>query len=564
MIIQSLHVENMLHFDELSLEDIPFHGQINFSHEEPKYTADIISIVYFALYGRSLDNQPLEALLYEGAEYFATSIQISYQGDEYTLMRTFDIDGTLAVQMTDAQEEMLFTQDEIDENFADNELDSHADFLQKHVLQYDPDENTDLLNLIGLRDYQQAHAKLSATAQTTPIQQDTTQLSSKLDALALEETWLPELIDARETLLDQQSIQQKQTDTLKHLRQLYPEQHGKFHSRNQRYQIFNKFANLLFPLTSVIWFIWALFIFAPDLLRTWLPGNTYDLMAPWVPSMLFSVGSVVIIFYGFSLLYSWWLDTKGLTPLHDELDNTVQQFSSAYETAKQEYDLSEDVQAILPETNSSSGFNLTGETFTLFTQQLDDYGVEPDQLKRIAVTLQNKIKSRKLTTTQYLSVINDNIETEMAKSEEAADIRQQLMHAQDADRHVVEQENIKQLAQNMLLNAAQEKLQTKLPSINNTLENMTAGQLQLSGINENVEFVANINGVEKTLSELNPEAVKQIQFAIHANQLFNNLEIDSQNSTFLILDTSETVASMLDLNKVSSNHQVWRLNHSTY
>jgi hypothetical protein len=563
MIIQSLHIENMLHFDELSLEDIPSHGQINFSHEEPKYTADIIQVIYFALYGRTLNNQPLETLLCDEAEYFATSIQIAHQGDEYTLMRTFDIYGTLAVQMTDLQEDMLFTQDEIDNIFTNAGIDKPTDFLQKHVLQYASDENVDLLNLLDLHEYQQAYIQLNTTSPADSVTQETTQLGNKLDALALEETWLPELVDARETLFDQQTIQQKQTDQLKNIRQHYPEQYNKFHRRNQRYQIFNKFANLLFPLTSVIWLIWALFIFTPDLLKTWLPSNTYDLMAHWVPSMLFSVGSVVIAFYGFSLLYSWWLDVKGLTPLHDELANTSEQLAAAYTTATLEPDLSANIQRVLP-TTTSSDFKLTKETFALLIKQLVDYGVEPDQLKRIVVTLQNKIKSRKLTSTQYLNVINDNIETEMEKSGQAANIRQQLMQAQNNHRHEAEQESIRQLSQNMLLNAAKESLQTNLININPTLAAISDGQFQISGLTKDFEIIVDVNGIEKTLAELNPEAINQIRFAPQIKKSLDALQNNVQHSTFLILDAPDAIAEKLTFDQVSSNHQLWCLNASSH
>jgi hypothetical protein len=561
MIIQSLHIENMLHFDELSLEDIPSLGQIKFSHENPEYTRDLIKVIYFALYGRHLHNQPLESLLYEGAEYFATSIQVSHNGDEYTLMRTFDIDGTLAVQMTDAQEEMLFAQDEVDDVLTRKGINRHTDFIQQHVLQYAFNEDIDLVQQLGLYDYQQAHIKLEQTDQTSLNTQNTSQLHDKLDALALEETWLPELVDARETLTDQQSSQLKQSDSLKQIRQLYPEQYKQFHRKNQHYQIFNTFANLLFPLTSTLWLVWALFIFTPDLLKTGLPGDTYDMMVSWVPSMLFSVGSVVIIFYGFSLIYSWLLDTHRLIPLREKLNQTIQQLISAYETAKREDDIPANVQTILPASNNANTFNLDENAYHLFIQQLNDYGVEPDQLKRIVVTLQNKLKSRKLTTAQSLSIINDNIETEMEKSGQAADIRQQLMHEQETDRQHTEQKNIQQIAQQLLRNAAQDYLQTKFASINPILANITSSQLQLSGMDEHFELIASVNDVDKTIPELNPEALKQIQFATHTGQLFEQLKNNPQNSSFLIIDAPEALANKLDVETIASNHQLWQLTH---
>lgn len=465
MIIHSLHIENLLHFEELTIPDLT---ATNFSCITTTDQAALIEALHFTFFGKPMNsNLNQKEMLYKDSHYSACTLNFTHEDEHFQLMRTFDADGDTDSLLLDKDGNLLVESHEIEQQLQKRFFGSNGMFAKQAFFTAlpEPANTQQVLNAFNVLEFHRAHQSL--TPQTVTDEQ-VKQTQQHLDELALEEDWLPELIDTRETLQDHKANLQRCHDQVKKIKQNYAEEHQQFHSYNRHFQVFNGFANALLPITSVIWFVWALFVFAPNFLQTLMPVQLYQTLAHNVPTLLFPIGCVILVFYSFSLIYSWWLDSKQLHPMSRQLKTNIVQLKNSYQMSLEQLPplskrvvnwLSQDHTPFidLPKT--------TNQLFNAFCNESKHYEFDPPHVQKLMVSIQNTLKAHKSNTNQYLSKTNDAITKEMQHSEKAARIRQQLQTQKHHVQHQQDQFATQQQAQRLLLDTSRQQLQTVQNSV---------------------------------------------------------------------------------------------------
>ncbi|HHC74455.1 MAG TPA: hypothetical protein ENK78_05230, partial [Thiothrix sp.] len=406
MIIRSLHVENLLQFEVLSLDDVPRQGIIgitSISH------TNMLDILHFAFFGEAYSGLSQHELLHKDSDYCSVSIDFSHNGEYFQLMRTFDVEGSAAALLLDEEGNLLVEQGAIEEKLDKQFFHDRQQFFQQQFLTRETVEKQqlDIYTRLNLDDFYSAYTEIEqqenpcTVEEVLPSTHDT-----QLDSLKINETWLPELVDTREILEKQQHALKESLNHLDDFKQQYPQDYQRYHKHYQHYQIFNTFANVFLPITIVIWTVWAFFMFAPELVAKLLSLTLYAELATWIVPTSFAMGGVIIVAYGFSLVYSWWLDSKRLQPTQQALLKQTALLEQDYYLSEQQPVISDEVYQWLAVTPLFPPPIIKPATFQLFIEQLHHYDLEPHTVQKILVGLQNGLKRQRNTTQEYLKNLN--------------------------------------------------------------------------------------------------------------------------------------------------------------
>lgn len=559
MIIRSFHIENLLAFENLTIHDIPDSGMICLDSINK---SELLESLHFALFGTPLSpTLDKKDLIHPNSHYSASTIDFLHNGEFYQLMRTFDVDGDSDALLLDGHGNLLVENNSIEQQLQDQFFGNKDAFIKQNLFISPPEPVTsyELLEQLELDQFSNAYHELDIQ----PIAKNNIQATQQaFDDLNLDEAWLPELVDTRETLQDHQLNLKRCGEQVKKLKQSYPDRHKKFHKNNKHFQIFNSLSNILLPITSITWLIWGLFIFAPSFLQTLMPVPLYQTLSNTLPAVLFSVGGVVTVAYGFSLIYSWWLDSKILHPMAKQLKTDMMQLNDDYRISlEQQPPLSKRISAWLSQEPLLASSQTTNDLFTIFCAESKHFEHNAQHVQKLMVSVQNTIKAHKSTIAQYLNQTNDEIEKEMQHSEQAASIRQQL-YQQKHQLHEQEQQfAIHQQAKTLLLNTAIEQLEQNHTLINQLLSVLTRGAYRSIHIDDvfSLSLQREQDDLAVNFSDLPALIRQQVNLSIQLAQRLN------QENGFIILtnliDDEQKHQMIESIEQYSSKQQIIFIGH---
>ncbi len=302
MLIKSILATNFRKFHKLEVTDIPESGVIAVSGSNESGKTSIGESICFALFGRTffLDEDHLEKLVSWGSDIAEVTIHfISGDDDTYELTRSVDQKGvtTASLQKLNGNEEnnKLDNVDEVADvlpKILGFDYDAFANsfyLAQRELTSPDPQSNT-IKQMAGIGAYAQItddfeKSNLQNEDAINELMPEVESTQADLDAIQLDETWLPELIDAEETLGNEQSDREKLVGHLNENGELYSENYGAFHRAKKAHGIFSFLGKLFFPITFILWILWILNTYFKEPLLAKLPSSVSEEMISMYSSM---------------------------------------------------------------------------------------------------------------------------------------------------------------------------------------------------------------------------------------------------------------------------------------
>jgi len=559
MIIRSLHVENLLQFEVLSLDDVSRQGIIGIASVSHTHMLDIL---HFAFFGEAYSGLSQRELLHKNSDYCSVSIDFSHNGEYFQLMRTFDIEGSAAALLLDEEGNLLVEQGAIEEKLDKQFFHNRQQFFQQHFLTVDTvkKNDVDIYTRLKLDDFYSAYEAIEQQDQACAVEESSpSEQEARLASLKLNETWLPELVDTRETLEERQHAIKNSLNHLDDFKQHYQNDYQRYHKHHQHYQIFNTFANVFLPINMLVWTIWACFIFAPNLIVKLLSPALYNELATWLVPTSFAIGSVIIIAYGVSLIYSWWLDSKRLQPAQQSLSKQISELEYDYELSEQVPTISQAISQWLTVAPLFPPSTIKPATFKLFLEQISHYDLEPHTVQKLLVSLQSGLKRQRNTTQECLKSLNLAIHTEMDKSQQAARIRQQLQAAKTEQAQSKEHHATRCISQRLLIDAAQASYEPYANNINHLLSIMSHGQFDSLSINKDFEVILSRSNAEEstTLQTQSTDIQEMVNFVVQCG-----LKLSNQTGFFVLALPNQNypLDALLDL-FAHNKQQIWLLHN---
>ncbi len=436
MIIQSIHAENFRRYETLTIENIPERGIITVDGDNEAGKSTISDALCFSLFGRTffINHNNIHKLIKWNADYCVTTISFRISGKLYSLMRTCDREGSIAAQLLDGDKDIIAdTVKEVDEKLLDilgYGYDIFADsfYLMQRELTT-PDSNS-IKTMVGIHQYAEIINECKANSRNDHQQLDELRLQfqdlfEEIENIGLDETWLPELVDARETLNSLNTEKKQYTHLLDQNIQDYAENYPKYQKTLKHYTIANNVSNILLPITIIVWLVWSIIEFFPSLLKD-IPFSSEPLFI----NVLLPSGLFIAVIYAICLFYSWWLDSKYIKPLQKKANETKRTLEGALQQINQaNEDIPErvttmltsiaDVDDLLPVSSLYEADN------TELVENITQYNSTPKTMKKALIDIKHDLNHQRNTISHHLEVLHNAIEGETARADEAGRLRQQ-------------------------------------------------------------------------------------------------------------------------------------------
>ncbi len=274
MLINSLIALNFRKYRKLSVTDIPEKGVITIAGLNESGKTSIGEAICFALFGRTffLDEKNLHKIVCWGTDVAEVTIEFTTdEGEDYELWRSVDRESGHFVKLhrksADAESrQIIVDQENVSEALTkllgfDYDAFANSFYLAQRELT-SPDPNSDTIKqMAGISAYAKITDDFVASNEQheEAIHELKPQIISTEQALVdidLDETWLPELIEADEILGNEQKQRESLVGTLKDNDQFYSNNVSSYH-KHRKFKAFSGFlGKILFPIALVAWLLW--------------------------------------------------------------------------------------------------------------------------------------------------------------------------------------------------------------------------------------------------------------------------------------------------------------------
>lgn len=436
MIIQSIHAENFRRYETLDIDNIPEKGLITIDGDNEAGKSTISDALCFSLFGRTflIKQDKLHKLVNWKAEYCATTINFRKSGNNYSLTRTCDKSGLVAAQLLDEDDNILADNvAEVDQQLLDiigYDYTTFADSFYLMQRELTTPTSDSIKNMVGINQYANLIKDFDDNSQENRQELDLLRpkfenLFQEIEDIGLDETWLPELIEARESLETLNSDKQKYSRLLSQLKEEYPADQPEYKKIHSRFSFFNVLANSLLPITVIIWLTWAVAEFAPSLLEA-IPLANH----PLFKNSLISGGLIVVIIYAVSLFYSWWLDSAIISPLQKKSNENKQILEGVLTQISQtDADIPARINTMLTSITETSHLlpaaSLPEVSNTNFVKEVCQYSLASNEVIHTLDGLNHDLTHQRNHITHHLSLLDDAIDAEIARTDEAGALRKE-------------------------------------------------------------------------------------------------------------------------------------------
>jgi len=224
MIIQSIRSENFLKYDNLQLTNLPKSGVLTVGGQNESGKTTIGETLCFALFGRTftLDQTEPKKLIRWGTSQCSVSVEFTVEKDDhlYRIDRYLDVDGTYGAKLSRSADgallgkgiEAVDTQLKQLIGFAFDEFIESFYLAQRELTTPQPHSET-IKIMAGIAPLSKVseHLETLVTEDEKALElnkDDLSEAKQQLAALAIDETWMPELTGSQEKL--QRKLEHKQ------------------------------------------------------------------------------------------------------------------------------------------------------------------------------------------------------------------------------------------------------------------------------------------------------------------------------------------------------------------
>jgi len=582
MIIQSIYAENFRRYTKLTIENIPIQGVITVDGDNEAGKSTISDALCFALFGRTFLIEPhaIHKLVNWKAAYCVTTINFRKSGLYYSLTRNCNKAGNMSAQLLDNNKKVIADNVEAVaiklQSILGYDYDTFADSFYLMQKELTAPNNDSIKSMVGINQYYRLIEECLGSnqeieQQLRKLQPQLTQHTEAIEAIRLDETWLPDLVESREILEKLNHHKQKYLHLLDQTTNAYAHDQAPYRKILPRYTFFNTLANFLLPTMIIIWLFWTGLEFFPQLLvqlSFTLPDNSN--------AAVLNGGLGIAFSYATCLFYSWWLDGKVITPLKKKANEMQSILEGALQHIKQ-------TDEAIPSRIKSMLINVA-QTINLlprasrnkvspqqFIKHICHYHYSVDEAKTLLKDIQHALIRQRNHLSYHQGVLNDAIDAEMERTHSAGILRKEHTqikhHIQQHQRHG----RVNDYAIKLLETAAQQFLQQFnriiTQSSSQMLPSFTNGRYSQVKIDDklNVSIYADQISAFIDFDEASSGTQRQVMLSLRfamSEQLAINKDNKHQfillDEPFAFFDQKRTTETLLALSEVSEVvNQVW-------
>lgn len=604
MLIKSLHAENFRKYHKLEIEDIPEKGVITIAGLNESGKTSIGEAICFALFGRTffLDEKNLHKIIGWGRDVAKVTLKFSAgESDTYTLFRSIDREGLVEIK--------LQKDDENDEKKTPsvvlNTTEAVSDALLK-ILGYDydafensfylvqrelttPDPQSDTIKkMAGIGDYARINNELlqANKEKEETIAELSPQVASnqtELDAINLDETWLPELIDAEHSLGAEQNERESLIGDLGDNEETYTSNLNIYNSAKKRRGFFSFLSMILLPVIALSGLYWIISKFFPDLLKRTL-NDYFDeeklaLISSLSETWLLPLVVIAVVFYLISLL----IKIRAKASMH-QLSDEAQNIGKTLQEGHRH--ITTPVDNLLPERivqkvnesmdNGQSTLLVIPprEQFANLRQLVEDapsYQAKPEEMEAAISRLSGAIKKQDGEIEDIGRKLIEEIDEEKVRSDEAGKLRSTIKKLSSLVNKCKRNIEVQDISIGLLQRAAVNSISVFNNNISDlsasTLPKFTEGRYSEVRIAEdlNVQVYSDDKKGYMDFDEISSGTQRQIMLALRmamseelATNTGNSKQFIFLDEPFAFFDQTRTKATLKALPDVSSViSQIW-------
>ena len=606
MLIKSLNAINFRKYNKLVIDDIPESGVISIEGLNESGKTSIGEAICFALFGRTffLDKTNLHKVVSWGNDVAEVSLTFKTgAGDIYTIWRSVNNKGELKVKLTKNDEHSSDEAEEKTESIIDDENKAEQALSTLMGFDYDafansfylaqreltsPDPQSDSIKqMAGISAYSKITDDLELSNQRNhesmaELQPQVDSNQTQLDELNLDESWLPELIEAEETLGNEQTGRESLLSSLTENNQAYATNYNSFHSAKKFAGFFGFLGKFTFVVSAILWILWLINKYYPEYLNNFIVTNFTDSFtasfALFAEKWLLPSAIVTLVI----ALISWMISKKAkgnMASLNVEASGLAKQLDEGhgYVTTLATTLIPERVVQLLQsrDTDPSTLQILPPrEQFNNLTSLIsdsEDYRANPENMSKATTLLSDALKQQSGEVSDLGNNILGDISDEKTRADQAGNLRatlHKLNKVIDKCNYTVETQTI---SMGIMQRAAADSIAKFNQSISEvsakTLPNFTQNRYSKLKIAE--DFSVQIFSDEKKgymdFDEISSGTQRQVMLSLRiamSEQLSLNTGNEEQfiflDEPFAFFDQSRTRATLENLPKISNViNQIW-------
>jgi exonuclease SbcC len=594
MIIQSIHAENFRKYELLDIRNLPEKGLITISGSNESGKTSIADALSFALFGRTYLTEAEHAskLILWGAKNASVTLTFSKQGKTYQLTRIITKDGSIDTQLLSEEDASVLadTPEETEQMLQEilgygYETFSDSFYLVQRELTTPHPNSDSVKDMVGIGAYSRINNEMNLAnkkddeklAEIRPQYEVTYQ---ELQAMGIDDTWLPELAEARDTLETGQAQKKQLAMQLQTSADDYSADAGSFKRYTSKHRWAKLISDFLLALVIGVLVLWGLFEFAPELAKKYLlpdSPESYAKFDQWAEKWMLLIGASLALLFFLSLLRTWRIEDKHLIPLRDRGQLMADTLTESHQHAMT------DIDSIIPgrtaelmQKNQGLAVLSTppeedAEQVRELIEASGNYQADPKATEDFAHRLRFNLKDQVRQMDQYQDVVGVEIEQEMTRTEEAGKLRKKLSGFDKSIREHTRNIKVQNTAIELLKESSREFTDAFNASITKSssgiLPHFTGGRYRNLKIDENLDvrvFSEDKNDF-MDFDEISSGTQRQIMLALRiamseelARNTNNTRQFIMLDEPFAFFDHDRTVATLNKLSDVSDVIcQVW-------
>jgi len=458
MLINSLLAKNFRKYHKLEISDIPEKGVITIAGLNESGKTSIGEAICFALFGRtfSLEGNNLHKIICWGRDAVEVTLQFSIGSYEhYKLYRRLDRDGNIKVRLSkemgkdvpDSTKVTLDTEEKVSDALTkilgfDYDAFASSFYLVQRELTA-PDPHSDIIKqMAGISDYADISDELKQSSKEhkqkiVELTPDVEVSETALESIGIDETWLPELIDAEQTLGEEQQRREALMDNLDKNERDYEENIKSFHGVRRIKSFWSILSILMFPVAIISWVLWGVHQVKPDFYENVIINalgiEELPRMMTFSNDYLLPIAAISTLLFLLALMLKY-KAMGNLKLLHQESSDISHSMREGhrYITTQVETLLPERVVQLFQERKSDESTLLIippREQFANLSQLIEDmpsYKANAEDVSTAITRLSNSLKAQDIEIVDLARDLVDDVELERVRSDEAGKLRSTL------------------------------------------------------------------------------------------------------------------------------------------
>ena len=593
MIITDLQAENFRKYKNLHLDNLPERGLIAVNGNNESGKSSIGDAICFVLFGRTdkLTGERIGKLVRWDEEAVKITLSFRHKDKNYRLTRMADTSGvqTASLWSIDAGETLADTTEEVAEAVKKILGYGYPAFIRTFYWSQKVNEDaladTDSLQaMAGVKTYIKLDEELRAEQSTdaealTNLQHRFDEANTELEKINVDQNYLPELVEIRETLEERQQDSIALTHNIDEVRESYTENHGLFHDFNAKSRNIGWLTTvgILFLILALL--TWAVITFMPELLSSVWPAITEN-SENISRSLLWGV-VVVAILTSLLMAYDWHIERNRLRPLREQSDvlaNSLQNSSDQLNThigdflgSKSERYINEHT-SLSTEDSDRKEWQSDPTVLNELAENIRTYEADPLDTVATADGVSMALEDQNRSLSNYLTSVNKDVDHERERVDQFMTLNSHKLECEtqlNAHQHEIV---LKQKGLAMIHRASRHSIKNFNKIVHKRCGDLLSEFTQASYKNLEIDnnFMPRVLSEEKgdylEFEEISAGTQRQIALAMRmslANSLAASTDARGQfiflDEPFAFFDPDRTTATINSLTSATAGHlsQVW-------